>query len=257
MAMNPHHKEILDQIRQRSGTPTQHTFLNNYLGNEHPRFPINAPTLRALAREWMKAHRELSAKALVAVLTGLIEGESGTEKSMAGILLDYATPDQRQFPPKVFGSWLEHLVGWAEVDSLCTGKYTLTEVPAQWETWKPLLLKFAKSKNIQTRRASLVLLCSPLSRAVDGDLVTVALQNIDRLKGEKEILITKAISWLMRSMVKHHRKPLEKYLKDNIDSLPKIAVRETLMKLKTGKKTSGKKMSPKKSMGSAVKRKAK
>jgi hypothetical protein len=31
------------------------------------------------------------------------------------------------------------------------------------------------------------------------------------------------------------------YLKENADTLPKIAVRETMMKLKTGKKT-GKKM---------------
>jgi len=239
--MNPHHKTLLDLIRSRSGKPTQHTFLDSYLGNSHPRYPINAPTLRAIAQDWMRGHRDMPAATLVPVLTSLIEGESGTEKTMAGVLLDYATPDQRQFKPALFDAWLEHLEGWAEVDALCTGKYSLREVPAQWKAWKPLLQKFAKSKNIQKRRASLVLLCSPLSTVTDPNLVTVALENIDRLKGEKEILITKAISWLLRTMVKHYREAVEEYLDENVDSLPRIAVRETRVKLKTGKKTNRKK----------------
>jgi hypothetical protein len=41
-------------------------------------------------------------------------------------------------------------------------------------------------------------------------------------------------------MIKYHRKALEAYLKKNAESLPKIAVRETLVKLKTGKKTKSK-----------------
>lgn len=240
MAMNPHHQELLKLIQAKAGKPTQHTFSDSYLGNPHPRYAINAPTLRAIGQGWMKAHREMPAKLFVPVLTSLIEGESATEKFMAGVLLDYATPDQRQFKPAVFGAWLEHLIGWAEVDVVCTGKYTLTEIPGQWQAWKPLLLKFAKSKNIQTRRASLVLLCSPLSRKVNAELVTVALENIDRLKGEKDILITKAISWLLRTMVKHYREAVEEYLGENAESLPRIAVRETMVKLKTGRKTSRK-----------------
>ena len=83
----------------------------------------------------------------------------------------------------------------------------------------------------------MVLLCSPLRKAADKRLATVALANIDRLKHEKEILITKAISWLLRSMVKHHRKEVVTYLKANQQSLPKIAVRETQKVLDTGKKT--------------------
>jgi 3-methyladenine DNA glycosylase AlkD len=68
-------------------------------------------------------------------------------------------------------------------------------------------------------------------------LAQVAFKNVDRLKHEKEILITKAISWVLRSMVKHYRKPLQTYLKENADTLPKIALRETMTKLRTGKKT--------------------
>ncbi|HZX73671.1 MAG TPA: DNA alkylation repair protein, partial [Cyclobacteriaceae bacterium] len=78
--------------------------------------------------------------------------------------------------------------------------------------------------------------CSPISKHADQHLADMALANIDHLKHEKEILITKAISWVLRSMVRHHRKSLVAYMNENSDSLPKIAVRETNRKLDTGKK---------------------
>ncbi|MDH4092879.1 MAG: DNA alkylation repair protein [Cyclobacteriaceae bacterium] len=234
--MNRHHKDILERIRERSGTPTQHTFLDKYLGNDHPKYSISVPTLRSIAKDWMQAHPELSADALAALLTSLVKGESSTEKCVAGILLDYATPEQRKFDPKLFDSWLDHLEGWVEVDTVCTGKYGAAEIPAQWGRWKKLILKFSKSSNINKRRASLVLCCSPLRSVKDDRLADLALDTVDRLKHEKAILITKAISWVLRSMEKHYRKKLKQYLNKNMDTLPKIAVRETMAKLTTGVK---------------------
>ena len=240
--MKPHplHSEILRLIRKHSGNPTQHTFLDSYLGNQHPRFPISVPALRKIAKEWMKAHRELSVTDFEKLLSSLIQGESSTEKCMVGILLDNSTAAQRKFNPAIFGYWLEHLEGWAEVDSVCTGTYTISEIPNDWLRWKKLLVQFSKSKNINKRRASLVLLCSPLRRAKNESLTLVVLQNTERLKSEREILITKAISWVLRSAVVHHRVLVKNYLALNRRSLPKIAVRETLAVLETGKKTKSK-----------------
>lgn len=224
-------------IRERSGTPTKHTFLNSYLGNEHPRYPINAPTLRQIAKAWMRSHRDLSSKAFEELLTSLIEGESSTEKMMACIMMDYATETQRSFNPEMFDHWLDHLIGWAEVDSVCTGQYTVYQIPGDWKRWKKIISKFAGSENIQKRRASLVLLCSPLRHCHDEAIALAALKNVSKLKHEKEVLITKAISWLLRSMVKNYKKLVADYIKENKDSLPSIAVRETLTVLETGKKT--------------------
>lgn len=240
--MNPYHQDILKTIQSQSPAPTQHTFLNSYLGNDHPRYPISVPMLRAIAREWMRAHPALTGKSFTAVMTSLAKGKSSTEKCMVGILLDYATVEQRKFDPSVFDVWLNYLVGWAEVDSLCTGKYMEAEIPTQWPAWKKLILEFSKSKNINKRRASLVVLCSPLRRTKDERLPDFAFMIVDRLKHEKDILITKAISWVLRSMEKHYRKQLKAYLLANRDSLPKIAVRETMAKLNTGVKN--KKKSP-------------
>jgi 3-methyladenine DNA glycosylase AlkD len=51
------------------------------------------------------------------------------------------------------------------------------------------------------------------------------------------ILITKAVSWLLRNLVKHYRTEVEAYLRSNEGRLPAIAVRETFNKLKTGRKS--------------------
>lgn len=231
-----YHRDILDLIKKRSGTPTQHTFLDSYLGNEHPRYPINSPELRKIARAWTKEHKDLSANEFSKLLTQLAKGESGTEKLMVGILLDHCTRDQRKFDPSLFDKWLNHLVGWAEVDAVCTGKYTHDEIIGQWTTWKPLITSFSKSDNINKRRAALVIFCAPLRKHSDPRLAAEALKIVDRLKDEKPVLITKAISWVLRSMDKLHRQALETYLSENKSTLPRIAVRETEAKLKTGVK---------------------
>lgn len=234
---NPHHKEILELIVSLSGEPGARTFTDAYLGNSHPRYAISTPTLRQIAKEWMRDHKALPAQEFEKVLTSLIKGESSTEKMIGGMLMDAATKPQRQFNPKVFDTWLNHLEGWAEVDTICTGQYTITEIPRQWPIWKKIIIEFSKSKDIHKRRASLVLLCSPIRKVNDPDMAKTAFQIIQRLKNEKEILITKAISWLLRSMTTKFKKEVADFVDEFESSLPKIAVRETRVKLLTGKKT--------------------
>lgn len=237
--MNRHHQEILEAIHANSGTPTQHTFLDRYLGNKYPKYAIDNPTLRRIAKGWMRDNLNLSPREFKTVISSLVKGRSGTEKMIAGMILDVSKPAQRNFKPAIFDQWLNYIQGWALVDSLCTGSYTADELPRQWRDWKKLLIKLSKSNNINKRRASLVLLCSPVRRHHEKKLAEVALANIDRLKYEKEILITKAISWLLRSLVKHHKKMVTEYLNKNKSTQPAIAVRETIRVIKTGKKSVG------------------
>jgi len=75
-----------------------------------------------------------------------------------------------------------------------------------------------------------------LRQSDDERLSKLAFENIENLKSEKEILITKAVSWLLRSLVKFHKNEVAIYLKENKVSLPKIAYREALAKVETGRK---------------------
>ena len=237
MKINLHHKAILEEIKANSGVATSHTFLDSYLGNSHFRYAINAPKLRAIAKAWARNNKSLNSREFRDVVDSLIHGPSSTEKVMGGIILDCATKAQSEFDPKIFDRWLDQLIGWAEVDSVCTGKFTIMAIPGQWTKWKKLLKRFAKSDNINKRRASLVLLCSPLRYCTDETMATMAFANIDHLKHEKEVLITKAISWLLRSMIKNFKSDVGGYILKNKDTLPAIAYRETMIVLRTGKKT--------------------
>jgi 3-methyladenine DNA glycosylase AlkD len=235
--MDSHHHDILRLIQSGGATGTQHTFADNYLGNTNPRYPINAPQLRGIAKEWMKAHRDLSPGAFADLIGSMVSGKSSTEKVMAGILLDNATPSQRKFDPRLFEKWLDHLTGWAEIDAVCTGRYCDTEIPSNLVMWEKVLTRLSKSSNINKRRAALVFLCSPVSHHDDPRLAKLAIQIINKLKGEHEVIITKAISWLLRSMVRYHSKALVAYLNKHGSSLPPVALRETRVKLATGRKS--------------------
>ena len=151
--------------------------------------------------------------------------------------MDTCTKKQRKFHPTCFYKWLDHLVGWVEVDTLCSGKYAKVEIKEQWSEWKKLLPKFACSGNINKRRASLVLLCAAIRNERHEEMGNLAFQNIQKLLREKEVLITKAISWLLPSMVKFYKKEVADFVLKNKAMLPAIAVRETLMKIRTGIKT--------------------
>jgi 3-methyladenine DNA glycosylase AlkD len=102
--------------------------------------------------------------------------------------------------------------------------------------WEKLLKKFNQSSNINKRRASLVLLTKPVRQSDDTRLSKLAFANIDNLKSETDILITKAVSWLLRSLTTFHKDEVLKYLETNKESLPKIAYREALSKALTGRK---------------------
>lgn len=234
---NQFHKELLKIIVETSGKPTTDEFLNNYLGTPHVRYAISNPTLRMIAKMWMREHRHLDPEAFAAVLDSLIKGKSSTEKMLAGMLMDYSSKHQRNFDPILLDDWLEYLVGWAEVDTVCTGDFIATQLGTYWPQWRKLITVLSKSSNINKRRASLVLFCSPLSRTQDDAIAEFALKIVTKLQPEKAVMITKAISWVLRSLIRHHRELVSEYVTLNAATLPKIAVRETLIKLETGRKT--------------------
>lgn len=70
----------------------------------------------------------------------------------------------------------------------------------------------------------------------DQKLADLTFENIRKIKMEKNILITKSISWLLRDLIKNNKSRVEKYLEEDADTLPKIAVRKVRKKLLTGNK---------------------
>jgi len=234
--MPKEHKKLLAEIKKHKGKGTSHSNNDSYISSGHVYYDVSVPVRRQIARDWLKQNKDVSRNDFLAVINSLYKGESHEEKTLASILIGYHNSHRKTVKPTNLNRWLDDLVGWAEVDSLCQNVFTAKELLTDWKSWKSFIQKLARDKNINKRRASLVLLTGPTYRSKDKRLSNLALEVVDKLKNEKPIIITKAISWLLRDMSSQHRRDIEVYLKKNEDSLPKVAVRETWRKLKTGRK---------------------
>jgi len=207
--------------------------------NPHEIFPSGAhsvPQLRTTAKKWAKENKNISSSQLAKLVTALLKQPSSLQKCMAGILLGYMKEQRSSLDPLLYDQWLQHTSGWNEVDAICYANFTSNEMLQNFKIWEQLIENLSSSDNINKRRASMVLLAKPVTQSNDKQLLVLSLKIIERLQHEKEILITKAVSWLLRSLLKHHAAEVKIFLSRNKDSLPKVAIRETMNKLITGRK---------------------
>jgi hypothetical protein len=234
-----YHKEIASAIKRRAAQ--EKVRLNQqgdrYIGTTKPSYALKAAVVGEIVRGWIARHPDLTPADYRHLLDSLSRGETHNEFAFIGPLLSHLPRLRKTLAPRALDGWLARAEGWAEVDCICQSNFTADELLANWGEWKRWLIAWSRSANVHKRRASLVLLTKPLRESDDARLAKLAFANADKLKHEKDILITKAVSWILRALIKYHRAEVEAYLNANADTLPKIAVRETRVKLATRNKT--------------------
>ena len=233
---NEYHREIVNLFKSHAETRRSKQG-NDYIGSGKLLYPINSPSSRILIKEWLKSKPNLTFREYTDLLDSLALGESHNEFQVIGRLLEYRPKLRRLLPPDSLNLWLSYAEGWAEVDGICQSNFSFAEMLSHWEDWRKAIEAFLHSENVHKRRASLVLLTGPVRNSDDKRLSELAFRNIDELKHEKDILITKAISWLLRELITNHREEVREYIEKNDDALPRIAVRETVNKLNYGRKS--------------------
>lgn len=234
--MNKHHSEILKMLEKADKKEFGYFDLQKYLGTSKKVYRIDTLARTKILKEWKEKHLAISFDQYKELIASLNKGISFDEKIFSSAILNAYPKYLKQIGPEFIDKLLQNLSGWAEVDTLCQGTFGADQVLADLDHWSQRLEKFNKSKSISHRRASLVLLVKPCRESGDKRLSDLAFSNISNLAHEKEILITKAVSWLLRSMVKQNKVAVTKYLENNEERLPKIALRETWKKIKTGRK---------------------
>jgi 3-methyladenine DNA glycosylase AlkD len=234
-----YHRELLSltKAHRRRLSKSDMDRLRNYIGTNKICYAIGAEGEKRIVKEWINQHPDITSAEYAELLDRLYGGESINEISLAGSLLRRFSKLRKDICLENIDVWLNGLHGWAEVDSLCQSCFTAEEILANWECWRRLLVKLASDENVQKRRTSLVLLTKAVRDSDSRQLADLAFANVEKLKSNRDILITKAISWLLRDLIKHNRKRVEEYMRENEDTLPRIAVRETKTKLLTGRKT--------------------
>lgn len=237
-ANNIIYKKSLKELQKLSSKKDkkERLWVQKYLGSNKPTQCIKTGDIQKLARKIIKENN-LKIKELESLLDSLYKNAKTFEEiDLPAKLLGASPKSIQQIDPNKLDYWLNFTHGWAETDVLCQSNFTSNELLSNWNTWKKLLIKFSKDKNVHKRRASLVLLTKSVRMSDDKKLSDLAFKNTDLLKEEKDILITKAVSWILRSLIKYHKKEVSDYLKENKEELPKIAVREVTNKLITGTK---------------------
>ncbi len=242
MITNPIHQKILKEINQLEKSLLSKrdlgrlAFGQRYIGTDKPYHGFTTKQITDLAKKIFKEN-QLTPDEIIQLLNSLYQhGTSYTEIVIGPMILSLSPQTLQNFDPKNLDLWLNYTHGWAENDVLCQSNYTADILLNNWSEWQKILKEFNQSSNINKRRASLVLLTKSLRQSNDPRLSKLAFTNVEHLKGETDILITKAVSWILRSLVSFHKDEVLKYLEDNKDSLPKIAYRETLSKALTGRK---------------------
>lgn len=226
--------------------PCKIDWVKNYLGTDKIYHSFSTKQISDLAKK-IVTENNLDEDKTINLLNSLYQnGTTYTEIALAALILSNSPKVLKNFDPKNLDLWLNYTCGWAENDILCQSNFTSEILLNNWPSWQKILKEFNQSTNINKRRASLVLLTKSLRQSDDSRLSKLAFQQIENLKSEKEILITKAVSWLLRSLVAFHKDELLDYLAKNKDSLPKIAYREALTKATTGRKYNNSKKQNKK-----------
>jgi 3-methyladenine DNA glycosylase AlkD len=199
-------------------------------------YGVRVPDLREIARTWQRAHKDVARGDLMAVLDVLWEGQSREER----LLVIYLLGRYKRWIPDLtwdyFERWRRDLDNWEVTDGL-----------AQW-VLSPWLLADPKrrldrlwdlidDKDVWSRRLGLVSTV-PVNRSrKELTIPDLTLELVDRVKEERDGMITKAVSWALREMTKTHPERVSAYLEENRDLLAAHVVREVDNKLQTGLKS--------------------
>ena len=235
--MSPEHKALLEELKAAARPADSRFDPASYLKSGATFINVAVPEQRRIAKTWLKAHGDWTTREILTLVGELVEGGSHEEKTVGLHLAEGLGRGRRPFGPAQVDPWLDHLVGWAEVDSLCQSMFGPEDLLGDWSIWSGFIRRLSKDANINKRRASLVLLNRSTRTSPDPRVRDLAFETVEVLKGEREIIITKAVSWLLRSMGEQHPAEVLAYLDAEGPTLPAIAVRETRIKLTTGRKT--------------------
>lgn len=225
-------KSLTTEIQKRARKTT--FTLAHYLGTTHRVLNASMPDLHKIASSFKKEHKTLTSHEYLSVLNELFAAPSFEEKVMGSLILGSFPKLVPHIPETKLDAWLLTLTGWAEVD-------IFSDEVDKWLSSNPkegvaLLKRWNKDAYLEKRRASLVVLCRTLRHDPDPKWKTLGLDFINNLTHEKRVMITKAISWILRAMIKYHKDDVRSYLNENLTTLPKIAIREVTRKLETGRK---------------------
>ena len=195
---------------------------------------VRVPIIRKIAKDWIKGNKEITNAEFLDILQALWKQPLFELKSLAQELLITHKKYWKKFDWKIGESWLNEVDNWVHCDVL---SWQILGFLVLWDKSHLKNLKnYLKRPGKWHRRAAIVSLLQ-LIRAKEIQAKEV-LAMIDRIIDDQEPMVQKAISWVLREMIRaSNEKVVKKYLEQNQNRLAGYVVREVTNKLQTGLKS--------------------
>ena len=234
MDIQSERQQLLEQVRQRAD-PEYQTAVRRTVPTGLKVYGLRVPQLRDITRIWGRAHEQVAFDDLVALLDSLWNGESREERMLFTYLLEHYKHMVPVLTRADFERWRQGLDNWEMTDGL--GWVMALWLLGDPDTRLDYLEELIADQDVWSRRLALVA-TTPINRGHTGYTIPdLTLELVDRVKGERHPMITKAVSWALREMTKSHPDRVGAYLEENREVLAALVVREVNNKLRTGLKS--------------------
>ncbi|RPI22658.1 MAG: DNA alkylation repair protein [Acidobacteria bacterium] len=198
-------------------------------------YGVRTPDLRKIVRSWVQTHRHTPWPEVLSLVESLTCAPSQEERALAIVLLQSNPGRIPELEWDHFDRWRKLLDNWALTDGLGTiafGPWIKADAASRVARLSFLI----REPDVWSRRLALVATV-PLNRDRRTALPDLSLALVDQVKHEREPMVTKAVSWVLRELTKTHRDRVFDYVEKNRRLLAPLAIRETENKLRTGLKS--------------------
>lgn len=198
-------------------------------------YGVRVPDLRRISGDWQRDHKTISRDELLAMVEALWAGESYEERATAIELLGRNKRAIPELSWDHFDRWRHLVDNWGLDDGLATtvfGPWIAADLAGRLGYLQTLI----GDPVVWSRRLALVATV-PLNRDLRTAQPGLTFALIDQVKAERHPMITKAVSWALRTLIEHYPEQVTAYLDVNQHDLPSHAVREVRNKLETGLKS--------------------
>ncbi len=191
--------------------------------------------IRKIVRSWRSQHKDIDLDDLLALVEALWAGPSREERLVALELLQHYPDSIPQLTWEHFDRWRRDLDSWELTDVLGLGVLGVWVAAEQehraWHLWDLIA-----DQDVWSRRLGVVGGIG-LNRALQTvESATLVLEMVDQVKEDRHPMITKAVSWTLRTLGTRHSDTVLAYLEANEEVLARHVVREVTNKLTTGRK---------------------
>lgn len=200
----------------------------DYVGTSLTFLGLRTDDLRSLTRQ---IEAELPA-AWEASCAALWDSPLFESRVLAILLAERHRREFRKAHWTLFTGWLREVEGWAMVDAvsdtlLAPLLVQFPELTAKTEPW-------LRSRSVWLRRAALVAYCTPVRH---GQLADTAFAHAGTLLADRDPVIVKALSWVLRAATVSDAPRVRAFLQRHAAEMAPLAAREVRTKLETGTKS--------------------